>query len=114
MWLQLKDDLQLPSTQCPAEQLVTIPILLVPTNLKTGEEALDGFIEGHAMLSKFIPLEVILEVRRGEPMPIDHGSFYRASLPFSGIRRRPNDSNEPRAAETIARRLHSKVSQQFR
>ena len=57
MWLELKDDLQLPSALCPAEQLVTIAILLVPTNLKIGKEALDSYIEGHSMLSDFIPLE---------------------------------------------------------
>ena len=56
---------------------MTIPILLVPTDLKTGEEALDGFIEGYAMLSEFVPFEVILEVRRRKPMPLDHGPFYR-------------------------------------
>ena len=82
MWLELKDDLQLPSAQCPAEQLVTISIFLVPTNLKISKEALDSFIEGQPMLSEFVPLEVILEIRRRKPMPIDHGSFYRATLSF--------------------------------
>ena len=91
MWLELKDDLQLPSAQCPAEQLVTIPMLLVPTNLKIGKEALDSFIEGHAMLSEFIPLEVVLEIRRGKPMPVDHGSFYRATAPGFRVRCRPNE-----------------------
>jgi hypothetical protein len=41
------------------------------------------------MLSEFVPLEVILEIRWSKPMPIDHGSSYRA-VPFSGIRCRPN------------------------
>ena len=78
MRLQLKDDLQLPSTKCPAEQLMTIPILLVPANLKVQEEALHSFIERHAVLSEFVPIEVVLEIRWSKPMPIDHASFYRA------------------------------------
>ena len=84
MCLVLKDDLQLPSAQCPAEQLVTIPILFVPTNLKIGKEALDSFVEGHSMLSEFIPLEVIFEIRRSKPMPIDHDSLSR-DFAFSGF-----------------------------
>ena len=57
---------------------MTIPILLVPANLKVQEEALNSFIERHAVLSEFIPIEVVLEIRWSEPMPIDHASFYRA------------------------------------
>ena len=88
----LKDDLQLPSAKSPAEQLMTIAIFLVPANLKVRKETLDSFIERHAMLSEFVPLEVILEIRWSKPMPIDHGSSYRA-VPFSGIRCRPNAQN---------------------
>ena len=58
---------------------MTITILLIPTNLKVGKEALNCFIESHAVLSKFVPLEVILEIRRSKPMPIDHGLFYRGA-----------------------------------
>jgi hypothetical protein len=86
---ELKDDLQLPSAKRPAEQLMTITILLVSANLKVRKEALNGFIEGHAMLSEFVPLEVILEIRWSKPTPIDHGSSYRA-VTFSRIRCRPN------------------------
>ena len=39
-----------------------IPIFLVSANLKVGKEALNSFIEGHAMLSEFVPLEVVLEI----------------------------------------------------
>jgi len=60
--LELKDDLQLPSAKCPTEQLMTITILLVPANLKARKEALNSFIERHAMLSEFVPLEVIFEI----------------------------------------------------
>ena len=95
MGLELKDDLQLPSAQCPADQLMTIPVLLVPANLKISKEALDSFLESQSMLSEFIPLEVVLEIRRGKPTPIDHGSFYRATLPFR-IRCRPNARHQPR------------------
>ena len=66
-----------------------VTILLIPTNLKVGKEALNSFIESHAVLSKFVPLEVILEIRWSKPMPIDHGLFYRGDKP-SGIRCRPN------------------------
>ena len=62
---------------------MTITILLVPANLKVRKEALHSFIERHAMLSEFVPLEVILEIRWSKPTPIDHGSFYRAVV-FSG------------------------------
>ena len=68
---------------------MTITILLIATNLKVGKEALNSFIESHAMLSKFVPLEVILEIRWSKPMPIDHGLFYRGDK-LSGIRCRPN------------------------
>ena len=83
MWLELKDDLQLPAAYCPAEQLITVTILFVPTNLKVGKETLDGFFEGHSMFSKFVRLEVILEIRRSEPVPIDHVSFYRGTHLFT-------------------------------
>ena len=73
---------------------MTITILLVPANLKVRKEALNSFIERHAMLSEFVPLEVILEIRWSKPMPIDHGSSYRAATfpgfavgPTSGISR---------------------------
>ena len=80
---------------------MTITILLVPANLKVRKEALNSFIERHAMLSEFVPLEVILEIRWSKPMPIDHGSSYRA-VPFSGIRVGPTSPLQPRRL-TIAR-----------
>ena len=64
---------------------MTITILLVPANLKVRKEALHSFIERHAMLSEFVPLEVILEIRWSKPMPVDHGLSYRA-VTSSGIR----------------------------
>ena len=84
---------------------MTITILLVPANLKVRKEALNSFIERHAMLSEFVPLEVILEIRWSKPIPIDHGSSYRAVM-FSRIRCRPNVANEPRAV-AIQRRVGS-------
>jgi hypothetical protein len=41
------------------------------------------------MLSEFVPLEVVIEIRWSKPMPIDHGSSYRAAT-FSRIPCRPN------------------------
>ena len=88
-WLELKDDLQLPSAKCPAKQLVTISILLVPANLKVQEETLNSLIERHAVLRELVLLEVVLEIGGSKPMPIDHGSFYRAPA-ISKILCRPN------------------------
>ena len=55
---------------------MTIAVLLVPANLQVREETLDSVIERHAMLSEFVTLEVILEIRWSKPTPIAHGSFY--------------------------------------
>ncbi len=55
---------------------MTIAVLLVPANLKIRKETLNSFIERHAMLSEFVTLEVILEIRWSKPTPIDHDSFY--------------------------------------
>jgi len=63
---------------------MTIAIRLVPPNLKVQKEALNSFIERHTMLSEFVPLEIVLEIRWSKPMPIDHGSSYRATT-FSGF-----------------------------
>jgi len=56
---------------------MTITILLIPANLKVRKEALNSLIEGNAVFSKFVPLEVILEIRWSKLMPVNHGSFYR-------------------------------------
>jgi hypothetical protein len=77
--LELKDDLELPAAKCPTEQLMPIAIRLVPANLKVQEEALNRFVERHSMLSEFVALEVVLEIRRRKPMPIDHGLSYAQS-----------------------------------
>lgn len=49
-------------------------ILLIPANLKFRKEALNGFVEAYAMLSEFVPFEVVLEIRWSKAVPIDHGS----------------------------------------
>lgn len=82
---------------------MTITILLIPANLKVRKEALHGFIEGHAVFSEFVPLEVILEVRRSKAMPIDHGSFYRGAKAFPDSSQRNDLSFE-----------HARTSHQFR
>ena len=68
---------------------MTIAVLLVSADLKVGKETLNSLIEGDAMLSEFVTLEVILEIRGSKPTPVDHGSLYRALVCF-GIRCRPN------------------------
>jgi hypothetical protein len=72
---ELKDDLQLSSTQCPAEQLITITILLIASNLIVGKETFNRFVKGHSVSDEFVPLEIVLDVRRTETMPIDHGGI---------------------------------------
>ena len=59
-------------------QLITIAVALVPANLKIGEEALDRLMEADMMFMKFIPLEIVLEIRRREPAPVYHLSLYDA------------------------------------
>ena len=61
---------------------MTITILLVPANLKARKEALNSFIERHAMLSESVPLEVILEIRWSKSMAIDHDSILSRSYVF--------------------------------
>ena len=59
---------------------MTITILLVSANLKVRKEALNSLIERHAMLSEFVPLEVVLEIRRSKPTPIAvAGTFFANS-----------------------------------
>ena len=55
---------------------MTIAVFPVPANLKIRKETLNSFIERQAMLSEFVALEVILEIRWSKPPPIDHGSFH--------------------------------------
>jgi hypothetical protein len=64
---------------------MTIEVLLVSPNLKVREEALNRFVERHAMLGEFVPLEIVLEIRWTKPMPVDHGSFYRAVACFGFV-----------------------------
>jgi hypothetical protein len=37
------------------------------------------------MLGEFVPLEIVLEIRWTKPMPVDHGSFYRAVACFGFV-----------------------------
>jgi hypothetical protein len=37
------------------------------------------------MAGEFVPIEVVLEIRWTKPMPIDHGSFYRAVACFGFV-----------------------------
>ena len=104
MGFEPKDDFQLPSSQCAAEQLMTIAVLLVPTNLEVRKEAFNRFIECHSVFGEFIVLKVVLEIRWSKPMPFDHGTFYRVGKAF-GIGCRPNDStlNRERRESPLAK-----------
>jgi hypothetical protein len=48
------------------------------------------------MLCELVPLEVVLEIRRSKPTPIDHGSSYRG-VTFLRIGCRPNVCRSPAA-----------------
>jgi hypothetical protein len=78
----LEDDLQLSSSQCATEQLIAIPISFIPMNLEVGKEALNRFIERYSVFGEFIVFKVVFEIRRSKPIPIDHGSLYRAGKAF--------------------------------
>jgi hypothetical protein len=62
------------------------------------------------MLSEFVPIEVILEIRWSKPTPIDHGSSYRA-VTFSRIRCRPNYLSTSRTTVTAIRQERTRSSQ---
>jgi hypothetical protein len=66
----LKDDLQPSATDACSDQLVTIPVSLVPTNFVLRKEALHCFLETDAMISKLVALKIILEISRMEKMPV--------------------------------------------
>jgi len=67
---QLEDDLKSPATECPAAQLVTVMVALISPNLEVRKEALDCFVESDSMLETFVTVEIILEIRRCESMPV--------------------------------------------
>jgi hypothetical protein len=54
---ELKDDLQFSSAQCPAGQLITTTILLIPPNLIVGKETFNRFVKDHTVSGKFVPLD---------------------------------------------------------
>ena len=78
-------------------------------DLNVGKEALNSFIESHPIFSKFVPLEVILEIRWSKPMPIDHGSFYRGAI-LSWDSMSADDSEfQPRRASVFCERGYDSV-----
>jgi hypothetical protein len=76
MGLQLEDDLEPPSAQRRADQLVAIAISFIPSYLEVLEETLDGFVKSHPVLKKLVALEIVFEVPGREAMPIGQSSFY--------------------------------------
>jgi hypothetical protein len=71
----LEDDLELPSTERPAYQLVAIALSLIPPYLEVLEETLDGLVKSHPVLKKLVALEIVFEVPGREAMPVDQPSF---------------------------------------
>jgi len=70
MGIQLEDDLEPPSAERCADQLVAIAISPIPSYLEVLEEALDGFVKSHPMLKKLVTLEIVFEVSGRETMPV--------------------------------------------
>jgi hypothetical protein len=58
----LENDLEPSSPKRRTDQLVTVTMLLVPSNLEIREEALDGFVEPDSMLEKLVVFEIVFEV----------------------------------------------------
>jgi hypothetical protein len=84
VWLHLENNLEPSSAERRTDQLVTVAILLISSNLEIRKEALDGFVEPDSMLEKLIAFEIVLEVRRREPTPVNHTLFYAASAKEGG------------------------------
>jgi hypothetical protein len=62
VWLELEDDLQFPASKGSTEQLISIAVLFVSTNLKVRKEAFHSFVKYHSVFSEFISLEVVLKI----------------------------------------------------
>ncbi|RJR27692.1 MAG: hypothetical protein C4582_00185 [Desulfobacteraceae bacterium] len=62
LWLKLKNNLETPATGCFSNQLITIFVSLVSTDLELRKKALDGLVERDAMNRELIPLKVVFEV----------------------------------------------------
>ncbi|MGA3079707.1 MAG: hypothetical protein ABSG56_39285 [Bryobacteraceae bacterium] len=72
----MEDDLESPSAERGANQLVAIMIFLIPSYLEILKEALDGFVKTDAVLKKLVTLEIAFAVPGRETMPISRSSFY--------------------------------------
>jgi hypothetical protein len=68
----LKDDLQPASANSLADQLIPITVGLVASNLKVGEETLDGFLEYDAVNPQLVVFKVIFEIGGSELALIWH------------------------------------------
>jgi hypothetical protein len=60
--LELEDDLQFPASKGSAEQLMSITVLFVSTNLKVCEKTFHSFLKCHSVFSEFVSLEVVLKI----------------------------------------------------
>jgi len=58
----LENDLEFSSAERAADQLVTVTILLVSSNLEVREKALDGFLKSDSMLEQLVAFEIVFEV----------------------------------------------------
>jgi hypothetical protein len=78
----LEGDPQSSATDACSDQLVTIPVFLIPTDLILQEKAFHRFLESDAVIGKLVALKIILEVRWLEKVPVYHDAplFSRTML----------------------------------
>ena len=55
-----------------SNKLEAISVRLVPSHLEVREETFDRLFECHPMNCQFVRFEIVLEISRREPVPIDH------------------------------------------
>ena len=69
--LDLEDDFQRSSCECPPDQLKTISELFIPSNRVITEKTLDRFFEAHTVFRKLVTFKVVFEITGFEAMPIN-------------------------------------------
>ena len=72
MGFELKNDLKPSASDRRSNKLEAIGVRLVPSHLEVREETFDCLFECHPMNCQLVRFEIVLEISRREPVPIDH------------------------------------------
>lgn len=72
MGFELKNDLKPSASDRRSNKLEAIGVRLVPSHFEVRKETFDCLSECHPMNCQFVRFEIVLEIGRREPMPIDH------------------------------------------